>query len=86
MSGAGDNPSRNDPSRRSVLGPAAPMEFNPTYFCVKLVHEMSDAVIYSDAEGRIQFWNRGAERIFGHVEREVLGQSLDIIIPENLRR
>ena len=44
-----------------------------------------DAVIYSDSEGMIRFWNRGAERLFGFSAAEALGQSLDIIIPERLR-
>jgi PAS domain S-box-containing protein len=46
---------------------------------------MSDAVVYADAEGTIRVWNRGAVRIFGFTEAEALGQSLDIIIPANLR-
>jgi PAS domain S-box-containing protein len=54
-------------------------------FCRALVRDMPDAVIYADKEGRIQFWNGGAERIFGFTEAEAKGQSLDIIIPENLR-
>jgi PAS domain S-box-containing protein len=55
-------------------------------FCSTLVREMADAVIYADAEGRICFWNMGAERVFGFSESEALDQSLDIIIPENLRQ
>jgi PAS domain S-box-containing protein len=54
-------------------------------FCRQLVQGMPDAVVYADKEGRIQFWNGGAERIFGFTEAEAKGQSLDIIIPENLR-
>jgi len=34
----------------------------------------------------IRFWNHGAERIFGYTEGEVLGHSLDMIIPEALRK
>jgi PAS domain-containing protein len=60
------------------------MGFDAAGFCIKLAHEMPDAS-YADGEGRILFWNRRAERIFGYDESEVLGQSLDIIIPENLR-
>jgi PAS domain S-box-containing protein len=51
-----------------------------------LVHETSDAIVYADAEGRIDFWNKGAERIFGFAASEAIGKSLDIIIPENLRK
>jgi PAS domain S-box-containing protein len=54
-------------------------------FCLMLIREAPDAIIFADAEGVIRFWNRGAERIFGFAETEALGQSLDIIIPDNLR-
>jgi PAS domain S-box-containing protein len=54
-------------------------------FCRTLICEAPDAIIFADAEGVIRFWNRGAERIFGFAETEALGQSLDIIIPDNLR-
>jgi PAS domain S-box-containing protein len=54
-------------------------------FCRQLVRGTPDAVIYADKEGRIAFWNGGAERIFGFTEAEAMGRSLDIIIPENLR-
>jgi PAS domain S-box-containing protein len=45
----------------------------------------SEAIIATDQDGLITFWNPGAERIFGHPAAEALGQSLDIIIPERLR-
>jgi PAS domain S-box-containing protein len=51
-----------------------------------LLRETPDAVVYADAQGLIRFWNTGAERIFGHLATEVLGQSLDIIIPQSLRQ
>ena len=44
-----------------------------------------DAVVATDREGIISFWNPGAERIFGYGKDEALGQSLDLIIPERLR-
>ena len=44
-----------------------------------------DAIIACDRDGFIRFWNPGAVRIFGYLESEALGQSLDIIIPERLR-
>jgi PAS domain S-box-containing protein len=50
-----------------------------------LLHSMSDAIVASDSEGRITFWNPGAERIFGFSRSEAIGQSLDVIIPERLR-
>jgi PAS domain S-box-containing protein len=50
-----------------------------------IVSESNDAVMFSDREGLIRLWNHGAERMFGYSEAEALGQSLDLIIPENLR-
>jgi PAS domain S-box-containing protein len=51
-----------------------------------LAREAPDAIVYADAAGMIAFWNKGAERIFGFSEAEAIGKSLDIIIPENLRK
>ncbi|HYG85705.1 MAG TPA: PAS domain S-box protein [Azospirillum sp.] len=45
----------------------------------------AEAIIYSDREGAIRFWNAGAERVFGFTAAEVLGRSLDLIIPEKQR-
>lgn len=46
----------------------------------------SDAIIAADRDGIICFWNPGAERMFGHVNGEAIGRSLDLIIPERLRQ
>src|SRR5579875_2275753 len=62
------------------------MSFDLDRFCRILVRDAADAIIYADAKGLIGFWNKGAERIFGFSEPEALGRSLDIIIPENLRK
>ena len=49
------------------------------------VEQIPDAVIFADREGLIRVWNRGAEAVFGFAADEVLGRSLDVIIPERLR-
>jgi len=51
----------------------------------QLVEESPDAILVADREGIITYWNAGAERIFGYTASEAVGQSLDLIIPENLR-
>ena len=51
-----------------------------------IVEQVPDAIIFADREGAIRVWNRGAEIIFGHCAAEVVGGSLDVIIPERLRR
>jgi PAS domain S-box-containing protein len=50
-----------------------------------LLGSPGEAVIASDREGRITWWNAGAERIFGFTAGEALGASLDLIIPEPQR-
>jgi PAS domain S-box-containing protein len=56
-----------------------------TDFAETLIANMPDAVVYSDRDGTIRYWNGGAVRLFGHVAGEAVGQSLDLIIPEGLR-
>jgi len=51
----------------------------------QLVNNAPEALLISDREGIIRFWNSGAEQMFGHTAAEAVGQSLDLIIPENLR-
>jgi PAS domain S-box-containing protein len=45
----------------------------------------ADAIVASDRDGIIQFWNPGAERIFGYGAAQAIGRSLDLMIPERLR-
>jgi PAS domain S-box-containing protein len=47
---------------------------------------MSEALIFADQDGIIQIWNPGAEFIFGYTSDEAVGQSIDLIIPEHLRK
>lgn len=51
-----------------------------------LVDGEAEAVIAADRDGIIRFWNSGATRVFGFTAKEVVGQSLDLIIPERLRQ
>jgi len=50
-----------------------------------LLNSAADAIVYSGKDGRIGFWNEGAERLFGFTASEAVGQSLDLIIPERQR-
>lgn len=51
----------------------------------QLVRDCNDAIIFSDREGVIRLWNKGAEEMLGFSAEEALGRSLDLIIPENQR-
>lgn len=52
----------------------------------RLVDQGSDAIIFAAPQGTIQIWNNAATSLFGYFHDEVVGQSLDMIIPEHLRR
>jgi len=52
----------------------------------QLVTAIGDAIVVTDASGAITLWNPAAERMFGFTETEALGQSLDLIVPERLRK
>ena len=46
-----------------------------------------DAVVVADERGLIRKYNASAERIFGYIAEEALGQDIsDLIIPEQYRR
>lgn len=51
-----------------------------------ILHSMPEAVIFCDLDGIVRVWNGGAEKIFGWSAAEAIGQSLDMIIPERMRR
>ncbi len=46
-----------------------------------LVSHIGEAVIISDRDENILFWNPSAERIFGYTPEEALGKTLSIITP-----
>ena len=47
--------------------------------------ESSNDAIMSLTEGRISFWNPAAEKLFGYSSEEVLGKSVNILVPSHLR-
>ena len=52
----------------------------------QLIECIGDAVIVVDAHEKIVLWNAAATRIFGYLEEEALGQTLDLIVPERQRQ
>jgi PAS domain S-box-containing protein len=45
----------------------------------------SEATISIDTQGRMVFWNRGAETIFGYSASEMVGKPITLIMPERCR-
>lgn len=52
---------------------------------VAVVESSSDAIVAKDLDGKITGWNRAAERLYGWRADEILGLSLDLIVPEDRR-
>lgn len=47
----------------------------------EIVDSASDAIIGKDLDGLIQSWNSGAEKLFGYLEAEMLGQPIAKLLP-----
>ena len=54
--------------------------------CNAIVAQTPDAIVFADRDGVIRLWNRGAEALFGFAAAEVIGSSLDVIVPERFRQ
>lgn len=56
----------------------------------RLLELTSDAVIVRDRKGRIQYWNTGAEKLYGYSREEAVGQITHELLktehPESLRK
>jgi diguanylate cyclase (GGDEF)-like protein/PAS domain S-box-containing protein len=50
-----------------------------------LLLNIKDAIIVVDDKGKVTFWNKAAEKMFGYSENETLGKNLqNLIIPKKL--
>jgi PAS domain S-box-containing protein len=58
---------------------------DPAWLASRILEATGDAVLFAGRDGRIRYWNAGAEATFGWTAAEALGQSMDLIIPERLR-
>src|SRR5687768_9259537 len=51
----------------------------------EIVGIAADAVICMDERQRVTFFNQGAEKIFGWTPEEIIGQRIEVLIPERYR-
>jgi PAS domain S-box-containing protein len=50
-----------------------------------IIESSDDAIVSKNLEGVVTSWNKGAEKIFGYKEEEMVGKSIRTIIPEELQ-
>ena len=46
----------------------------------------ADAIIIGDGEGKVVFWNKAAQEIFGYTAEEIVGRSIALLMPERFRK
>ena len=49
----------------------------------QIIDQVHEAIITTDLKGLIVGWNPGAERIFGYLESEALGEPVSMVFPQN---
>ena len=64
----------------------APFQMSNAELFEAIFEQSPDAIIVADPQGQVRLWNPAAERLFGWRAAEVVGRSLDVIIPERLRQ
>ncbi len=60
------------------------MDERSTTRLAAIVSSSNEAIVGKTLEGIVTSWNAAAERIFGYSEREMVGQSIFALIPEEL--
>ncbi|MBF0288939.1 MAG: PAS domain S-box protein [SAR324 cluster bacterium] len=50
-----------------------------------IVQTAAEGIILIDGDGSIISWNQGAAKTFGYTEKEIIGQSVEKLIPERYR-
>ncbi len=51
-----------------------------------LTQSASDGIVSTDGTGRITFWNRAAEKMFGHAADEIVGKPITSVTPERFHQ
>ena len=71
-----------------MSGPSPSIPESPAQHSLfeKLFEASPDAIVVTDADGRITSINSQVERLFGYVRQELIGQDVEILVPERFRK
>lgn len=53
-------------------------------FMANILHDSADAIVTLDPDDTVTSWNRGAELIYGYTAEEMVGRSVDLLVPPEL--
>jgi PAS domain S-box-containing protein len=54
-------------------------------YLANIVESSNDAIVTESLDGIITSWNKGAEHIYGYSAEEIMGKSVSILEPDNLK-
>ena len=63
----------------------APLPLQPALMSTDVLALIADSVICTDEDGRILLFNRGAEQSFGYSASEVIGEHVEMLLPQRHR-
>lgn len=52
------------------------------FFQSKLLEAVNDSIIVAEIDGKITYWNKGSERLFGWSSKEVIGKPFSLLFEE----
>ncbi len=55
------------------------------WILASMVESAADSIIAKDLSGRVIYWNKGAERLYGYTADEMRGRSIKTVFPEYLK-
>src|SRR2546426_10392766 len=65
--------------------PGTAKRYDPQTLFEKLFESSPDAILVSDPDGRITEANAQVEKLFGYSRAELVGQRVEVLIPERFR-
>lgn len=80
--GNGGQAPRSSPGAVGLISdPPARQTETHEHWARLIARAATDAIIATDGQGRVVFWNRGAELLGGYSAQEMVGRRLDAVIP-----